>query len=901
MPLTPGSRLGPYEILSPLGAGGMGEVHRARDSRLDRDVAIKVLPPHLTNNAEFKLRFEREAKSISQLTHPHICTLYDVGRQDGMDFLVMELLDGETLAARLGKGFLPLEDMLRLGSQIAAALGVAHRKDVIHRDLKPGNIMLTKTGAKLLDFGLAKSTGLIDSDPSAVTVSQPLTSKGAILGTFQYMAPEQLEGVEADARTDIFALGAVLYEMATGKRAFEGGSRASLIASIMTAKPRPLSEMQPMTPPSLDRLIRKCLAKDPDARWQSAADVADELRWIAEEEPRTSMAGSSARPSGKLVWLPLAAAVLLAIALSWVAFRSTSAGRTGEPVVWSQIPAPDDTRLVPSGDLAGPVVVSPDGSSLAFVAASSDRVQRIWVRPLNGPTARMLPETDGASFPFWSGDSRHLGFFAREKLYTVTISGGPAVPVCAAPFGRGGTWNRSGTILFSPDFRAPIYRVSATGGTPVPVTTLDPAKHTTHRWPSFCPDGEHFLYLAVAHGMAHAESNAVFLGSLDGAEPRLVMHGSANAACAAEQLLFLRGNALMAAPFDLTSARLLGEPAIIATNVLYDLTVWKANFSVSDTSVLTFHSGALSTIGLARMDRNGRDLGTVGEGEFVFAHSISPDGKKLAAVVQDSSTDIWIYDVIRGNRSRLTFGKDREGGASVAPVWSPDGQMIAYAVVHLAQPERKHRIFRRRATGGDEELLYTSDEEIWPSDWSPDGSYLLFSQGKYLGGDPSDIWILPLLGDRTPIPFLKTSFIEDKAKFSPDGRWVAFASTESGRHEVYVAPVNLNADDGQAESIRRGKWQISLTGGTDPYWSVDGKELYYAALGGAITAVEVNLTETGVEVGAFNSLFTADIPAGITAFVPAPDGQWFIVNKFKGQQSAPITLITNWPGLIKKP
>ncbi len=825
-----------------------------------------------------------------------------MGHQDGIDYLVMELLEGETLAERLGKGQLPLNEVLKLGSQIAAALGEAHRRGVVHRDLKPDNVILTRTGAKLLDFGLAKSTSVLDSDPSAVTVTQPLTTKGTLVGTFQYMSPEQLEGQEADARTDIFALGAVLYETLTGKRAFEGASRASLIASIMTAQPRPINEIQPMTPPSLDRLIRKCLAKDPDARWQSAADCANELKWIEEAAPQMSVAARFTPRGSKLVLPLLATLVLVAGALLSVVLRSGATDQPNLPVLWSEVPAPVGTRLVPSGDLGGPVVISPDGTKLAFVATDADGAQRIWVRALHGPTAHVLTETDGASFPFWSGNSRSLGYFAREKLYTVAASGGPAVPICAAPFGRGGTWNRAGTILFSPDFRAPIHRVSATGGTSVPITALDPMKHTTHRWPAFCPDGEHFLYLAVAHGAAHAEDNAVFLASLDGHAPHRVMHGSANAIMAADHLLFQRGNALMAAPFDVKTAQLHGEPSVIAASVLYDLTVWKANFSVSDTFILAFHSGALSTLRMARIDRSGNDLGTVGEGEFVFGVSLSPDGKMLATVVQDHSTDIWIYDVMRGVRSRLTFGKDREGGASVTPVWSPDGRMIAYAVVHLAEPAKKHRICRRLAIGGEEEeVLYTFDEEVWVSDWSPDGNYLLFSQGKYLGGDPSDIWILPLTGDRKPRPFLKTPSAEDKARLSPDGRWVAFQSNESGRNEVYIAPMSLDSDGTHPEYGRKGKWQISTAGGFAPRWRNDGKELYYSGLGGSITAVEVSLTELGVEIGPDTPLFPADIPAGVSPFVAAPDGQWFIINMSKGQHSTPITVIANWPGLIKKP
>jgi len=898
MTLTVGTKLGPYEILSPLGAGGMGEVYRAQDTRLEREVAIKVLPKHLSSSTEFKQRFEREAKSISQLAHTNICTLHDIGHQDGTDFLVMELLEGETLAHRLMKGPLPLEQVLRFGVEIASALDAAHRKGVIHRDLKPGNIMLTKTGAKLLDFGLAKAASVLENDPSAITISQPLTTKGTIIGTFQYMAPEQLEGQEADARTDIFALGAVLYEMATGKRAFEGASRASLIASIMQSQPRPISEIQPMTPPALDRLIRRCLAKDPDQRWQSAADIADELRWIAEGGPQAGMSAPLvSRPKKHERFWIATTLLLLASSLCFALLYFRSDHRESQ-MVWSSIPAPDGTSFVGTGDLAGPVAVSPDGTALAFAASGTDGEQRIWVRPLASPTARVLPGTEGATFPFWSGDGRSLGFFTREKLYTVSAIGGPVMTLCNAPFGRGGTWNRDGIILFSPDFRAPIHQVSATGGTATPVTRLDETKHTTHRWPAFCPDGKHFLYLAVAHGAAETEDNAVFLGSLDGGESRLVMRGSANAAYAADHLLFLRDNTLMATPFDLKAGRLTGEPAIIPGGVLYDLTVWKANFSISDTGILAFHGGSGGGMRMVRFDRSGKELGSIGQEEDLYGSSLSPDGKKVAAVIQGFSTDIWVYEIGRGARSRLTF----EDGSNVTPAWSPDGRYVAYATVYLSQPEKEHRIGRRPAMGGDEEVLFTSSEEVWVTDWSVDGNYLLFSKGKYLGGNPSDIWVLPLNGERKPFPFLKTPFAEDQAKFSPDGKWIAFMSNESGRNEIYVSPFNPSAEEAASMggSVRGGKWQVSTGGGFNPEWPGNGRELFYTALGGTLTVAEITSSDDQIEIGTVSPLFNTNVPSGIDPFDASADGQWFVVNTNPSRSTAPITLITNWTGLKRK-
>ena len=893
------TRLGPYELFAPLGAGGMGEVYRARDSRLDRDVAIKVLPAHLTKSAEFKQRFEREAKSISQLTHPNICTLYDVGHHDGTDYLVMELLEGETLAQRLSKGALPLAQVFTCGVEIASALTTAHRKGVVHRDLKPGNIMLTKTGAKLLDFGLAKAASIIDSDPSAVTVSQPLTSKGTIIGTFQYMAPEQLEGAEADARTDIFAFGAVLYEMATGKRAFDGASRASLIASIMSSQPRAIGELQPMTPPALDRLIRKCLAKDPESRWQSAADVADELRWIAEGASQVGMQAvprSARRIRGRL-WIGGA----LAIAAAGLAFAllSRAGGGAEARKVWSIIPTPDETTLMATGDLAGPVVISPDGTTLAFVAFGKD-AQRLWVRPLNSPSARVLPGTEGATFPFWSGDGRSIGFFAKEKLYTVIAAGGPPISICDAPGGRGGAWNREGVILLSPAFRSGLYRVSPTGGKPVPVTQLDESKHTSHRWPAFCPDGKHFLYLAVAHGAAQTESNAVYLGSLDGGEPQLVMYGSANAAQVSDYLLFPRENTLQAAPFDLKSARLLGDPIVVATEVMYDVTTWRAGFSASDHGVLAFHTGAAGgEIQMVRRDRSGKELDKIAEPGNFGSLSLSPDGKKVATDISGAETDVWIYDVARGVRSRLTFGD----GADLNPIWSPDSQSLVYATLFLARSEATHRISRRPAIGGDEEVLYTSNEETWATDWSADGKYLLLSKGKYIGGNPCDILILPLSGDRVAFPLVKTPFLETDARFSPDGEWIAYQSNETGQWEIYVIPFNPPPEDpsAAAEPTRGGKWQVSTHGGSKVKWRGDGKELFFVSGDSRLTAVEISATNNGLEIGAAHPLFQVSQPAGIDPYDASPDGEWFVVNASNIQGSSPINLIVNWDVELNKP
>ena len=894
MPLAAGTRLGPYEIRSPLGAGGMGEVYLARDTRLDRDVAIKVLPAHLTSNSEFKQRFEREARSISNLTHPSICTLHDIGHDSGIDYLVMEYLEGESLAQRVAKGPVPLDELLRIGVEIASALDKAHRAGVVHRDLKPGNIMLTKAGAKLLDFGLAKSVTGLSSSPDAATLTEPLTSKGTLIGTFQYMAPEQLEGKEADSRTDIFAFGAVLYEMATSRRAFEGTSRASLIASIMASEPRAISELKPMTPSALEHLVRMCLAKDPDDRIQTAHDVKLQLQWIAQGGSQfgTPAPVIDRRKRRERVWifgflLSLVACVVLAA----IAFRPRQAVA---PRVCSTVTTPEGASLFASGDAAGPVVVSPDGTKLAFVATGADGT-RLWIRPLRNSTARPLPETDGATFPFWSADSRNLGFFTNEKLYTVNVGGGPPIPVCDARAGRGGTWNRDGVILFAPEFRSAIYRVAATGGQPQPVTTVDETKHTTHRWPEFCPDGRHFLYIAVAHGAAESKDNALYLASLDGGEPRLVLRGGANAAVAADRLLFVRENTLLAAPFDVKTARRLGEPTVVATDVQYDASTWHAGFSVSDNGVLAFHSGtAGGAIQFARFDRAGRQLGDVGEAANFGSLSLSPDGTQIATEIVGLETDVWIYDVARGVRTRLTFGDS----SNLAPVWSPDGKQVAYGNFYLAKPQEPHYIHCRPAMGGDEEVLYTSTDECWPTDWSPDGKYLLMSRGKYIGGNPTDIWVLPLFGNREPYPLVRTPFRETQGHFSPDGQWVAYQSDESGRSEIYVVPFvpPEGEEHATAKPARGGKWQVSTRGGNFARWCKDGKELVFLTgeLARELTAVEIELSPAGVKIGVPTPLFNVEQVAGTTPYDVSSDGNWFAVNLSAVQSSASINLITNW-------
>jgi Tol biopolymer transport system component len=890
MIFPPGAKLGPYEILSPLGAGGMGEVYRAKDTRLDRDVAIKLLPGHLSRSPEFKQRLEREAKAISQLAHPHICTLHDVGTHDGSDYLVMELLEGETLAQRLSKGALPIDQVLRHGIEIASALDAAHRKGIVHRDLKPGNVMLTKGGAKLLDFGLAKSASVLESDPSAVTVTQPLTGKGTIVGTFQYMAPEQLEGAEADARTDIFAFGAVLYEMATGKRAFEGHSRASLIASIMSSQPRPISQLQPMTPPALDHLVRLCLAKDPEDRIQTAHDVKLQLDWIAGAGSQAGAPVVMTVRRKRRQWFAWSAAVLFATLAAFQAVESFLAASTAPGVVRAFVPAPEKSKFVfmgqgPGG--SGPVAMSPDGTQLVFTARGEGGAERLYLRPLDSLTARPLPGTDGARYPFWSYDSKTIGFFAGGKLKKIDAAGGPAVALCNAGSGRGGTWNRDGLILFTPESQGPIHRVSSAGGESTPVTVPKEGDET-HRWPFFLPDGRHFLYfIRVKGGASFSEKNVVMLGSLDGKTNEPLVHVSSNAVYASGHILFVRDGTLMAQPFDPSRLQLTGGAFPIAEQILFDAGYTRAIFSVSQNGVLAFQAGS-ATAGsqLVWFDREGKEVGTLGEPAQYESLRLSPDGQTVAVGITDAKSgqaNLWTIDVARGLRTRFTFA----AGYDENPVWSPDGSRLVFDSDRTGRRD----LYQKSVSGvGNEELMLSLESNDLPMDWSSDGRWIIFAS-RSPQQPKADLWALETSGDRKPVPILQTPFDENDARFSPDGRWIAYASDESGQEEVYVAPF-----PGPGR-----KWQISAAGGSLPLWNRDGKEIFYEAADEKVTSVEVSADESGFRVGQAKALFQLQLSGGGASYDVTPDGRRFLVKRGLASESeSPLTVVVNWPAELTK-
>ena len=880
MALTSGTKLGPYEIQSPLGAGGMGEVYRARDTRLERDVAIKVLPANLSSDPNLRQRLEREAKAISRLSHPHICTLHDIGHQDGVDFLVMELVEGETLEQRLIKGSLPPDQTLRYAAQIADALAKAHKLGIVHRDLKPSNVMLTKSGAKLMDFGLAKESGPapLATALTEMTMEQAkLTSQGAIVGTFQYMAPEQLEGKEIDARADIFALGEVIYEMATGKSAFAGKSRASLIAAILTTEPPPISTIQPLTPPALERVIRKCLAKDPDERWQSASDLAAELKWIAEGG---SQAGGVERvPSGRapgqrVSWILTAAFFLLALA-GGAAWWSTSHRR---------LPAMYFHASVPFA--ANDVTLSPDGRTLAMVAYSAPANDyMLWTYEVGSRRTASLEGTHGANYPFWSPDGRSIGFFADGKLKKVDASGGQVQVLCDAPNGRGGAWNREGTIIFSPDALGALFRVPSSGGSPAELTKVDTARaEVGHRWPEFLPDGKHFLYLA-ANFSGRPGINAVFVGSLDSTEKHFVVSASSNASYSDPgYLLYMRDKTLVVQPFDLRHFALSGEPHTLSDEVLYFPQVYRAAFSVSGGEVLVAQTGkGVYLSQLTWFDRNGKTVGTISKPSWYNNVQLSPDGHRIATDQTDQdgrNIDVWVQDPARDTTTRLTF----DPALDTTPAWSPDGKQLVLS----SNRSLNFRLYLKNSdgSGAEQEIAEAGGSAFNSLDWSRDGKYILTRRSN-------ELWYLTL-PERALKPLIQ-GWVVKGAQFSPDGRWVAYASNESGSMEVYVAPFPGG----------NGKWQVSSGGGQEPRWRKDGKELFFLSRDSKMMAVPVSTGASfasGSPVALFQTHRRQPISSqDVYSYDVSADGQRFLIATQVDESSvAPLSVFLNWTSAMDK-
>jgi Tol biopolymer transport system component/predicted Ser/Thr protein kinase len=880
MVLEKGASVGPYEVVEELGAGGMGEVYKAVDTRLDRTVAIKVLPEHLAASPELRQRMEREARAISSLTHPNICALYDLGHHEGLDFLVMEYIDGETLADRLAKGPLPSEELLRVAVQIADALEKAHRSGVIHRDLKPGNIMLTREGAKLLDFGLAKadaSLGGGDDLTISPTVSHPLTAAGTILGTYQYMAPEQLEGREADPRTDIFAFGAVLYEMATGRRAFQGATQASLIGSIMHEQPQPASSIQPMTPPALDRVIQTCLAKDPDDRLQTAHDVKLQLQWIAEGG---SVAGVPA---------PVSARRRSRERIAWTAFAVASAAALAFAVAWLlRAPKPvHQTRFeiaIPADlEASGNPRISPDGRTVAFFATDASGATKIWLRPMDSLDMVPLNGTESSfdTRPFWSPDSRHIAFFADGKLKRISVHGGPSQTICDAD-GADGTWSDRGEILFDGGVSDPIRRVAAGGGVPEDVVKPDTqAKAASVAWPEFLPGGRRFLYMETTI----EGENRLMLGTLDSEERRQILLVDSRVQYVKPgYLLYVRDETLVAHPFDADSGELIGDPRPIADRV-EAVSTGHAPFTASQQGTLVFSSSSEAMSRLLWRDRSGVELGTLGEPGGYGAFSISPDGRRVVFARGDSqgeNSDLWIHDLERGVSSRFTF----DGAWDDGPAWSPDGRRIAFSSARVSPSG----IYVKGASGAGEPEQLAGDPEasLFASQWSADGRYLtVVSLHPEAGWDS---WALSLAGSGERIPVSTTPFVDSRASISPDGSWVAYQSNESGQHEIYV----------QEFPEPYGKYQVSTAGGSEPMWSRDGREIYFLDGAENLVSVEVS-TRDGFTAGVPEILFGTRLRQVVqrNRYDVTADGERFLlISRLDSQANPSMTVVQNWQKTI---
>ncbi len=879
--LTVGAQLGPYRIQGPLGKGGMGEVYGGIDTRLGRPVAIKVC------SHEFSDRFEREARAISALNHPNICTLYDVGP----NYLVMEFVEGELLSKIIERGPVPLDKALSYAVQIVDALAAAHAKGVIHRDLKPGNIIITKNGVKVLDFGLAKLSSELKSAGDVETGTVSITRAGAVLGTLYYMAPEQVEAKEADERSDIFSFGVVFYEMITGQRPFSGDTQATALAALLRDQPPPMSQRQPAVPRALERVVRKCLEKKPDDRWQSARDLKPTLELIDLDAPAPGSSSSSvpipvAAPSRKRwLWPAVGAAALVAAA--GLAYTLWPKAHPAARATRFQVTLPENVTF------SEYVSVSPDGHKLVFNASGAQ--SGLWIHDLDTLEWHKLSGTEDGISPFWSPDSRFLGFAVSDQLKKIEVAGGPPQTLCTVPFPVGtGAWSRDGVIVFGNRGIGPLHRVSAAGGVATDLTVVDESRgEVFHALPTFLPDGKHFLYLRGGE----PDVAGIYAASLDAKPSEQSRERILATAFAAPyvdgNVFFMREGTLMVQPFDARKLRLIGDPVPVAEHV--GTTGSIGIFSVSHTGVLAYRTGVAAAAGAIQptwFDRLGKVTGTFGQPGPDEGLVLSPDGSLAAGrdATQRSRGDIWLLDFARGVRTRLTF---RHSPGSY-PVWSPDGTRIIFSAGNLLDT-----IYEKAASGAGEEkeLFKKPGEGTIPTSWSRDGGFLLFTAAN-VGKNGNDLWVLPLESDRKPVLLLGTEFNEGQGSFSPDMRWVAYTSNESGRAEIYVRP--FNASGSSAPSLGEGKWQVSKDGGTGAKWRGDGKEIIFTSPNSTLMAVDVNGSGAAFQMGAPQKLFT--LPANTGRDMTA-DGKRFLLTVSAGQDQnaqTPITVVLNWEADLRK-
>jgi Tol biopolymer transport system component len=851
-----GKTLAHYDITDRIGAGGMGEVYRALDKKLGRHVALKFLPDVFARDPERLSRFEREAKLLASLNHAHIAAIYGIEEADSVRFLALELVEGEDLAQRIARGALAVNETLAITRQVAEALEVAHEQGVIHRDLKPANIKVTPDGnVKVLDFGLAKALDP-DSGDSASDLSQSPTvlgssptMQGVILGTAAYMSPEQARGKSVDRRADIFAFGCVLFEMLTGRRCFSGETVSDTLASVLARDPD-WNALPSATPNTIKKLLKRCLDKDPLRRLRDIGEARIMIEDVLAGKDEATAAAAPVQQIGSrrgLAWITGAVAVVAIALAALLGINYLRLVRQAPTVVRAFVPPPEGMAFALSALHPGAAVVSPDGSRLVFAARDADGAVLLYVRDLDEVDARPLPGTDGGGYPFWSPDSKHIGFVADGKLKRIDAAGGPPLTLCDAAVGKGGTWNREGVILFAPSFNTPIHRVSAAGGVSTAVTELRGAQgENSHRHPHFLPDGAHYLYFSRGSASPSGDTgNKVMLASLDGDSSRVLVHSRSHSIYAAAHILFIRESALMAQPFDPDKLEFTGDAFPVVEQVKYIPGAYRGVFSASNNGVLVYQTGEGDADNqLVWLDRDGEELSVLGDDATFADPRISPDGQSVVVEILDArsgSWDLWTYDVARKIRTRFTFDPTND----VEPQWSPDGETIVFGSGRSGSPDLYLKPFGGSAT---ETELLVNERSKFPTSWSWDGEYVAYTELS--DSTQSDIWVVSVDGDDEPFPFIQTQFADFNARFSPDGRWVAYASSESGRTEVYVRPF-----PGPGR-----KWQISSNGGSNPTWRSDGKELFYSATSEHIVAVELDYRDDTLIIGEETPLF--DFRAG---------------------------------------
>ncbi len=883
MPLTSGSKLGPYEILSPLGAGGMGEVYRAKDTRLGRDVALKILPESFARDSDRLRRFEQEARAVAALNHPNILAIHDIGQHNGSPFLVSELLEGESLRALLDRGALPQRKTIEYGVQIAYGLAAAHDKGIVHRDLKPENIFVTKDGRiKILDFGLAKLAQKAGAEPDEATLTSSHTAAGMVMGTASYMAPEQVRGEAADPRSDIFAFGAVLYEMLSGARAFRRGTAAETMTAVLNDDPPDLStsssDSTRLVSPALERIVRRCLEKSPEQRFQSAHDLSFALSALSGSEASAAVRAAAVdapRRRSLLPWLAGALALLVVAAGTWFVARRP------QPTTRMQfaLAVPDEMNI-------SHMALSRDGSMLVFVAPEeSSALPMLYVQRIGSPSVTLLPGTQGASYPFWSPDGAYVAFFANGKLQKMAIAGGTPQVLATALVARGGSWGTQGVIIYSPNAESSIWRVNADGSAMAPATqSIRTADDQSHRWPVFLPDGKHFLFWAGTFGnLKDDRASGIYLSSLEGKERKLVARCHSSFGYDAHNLFYAdEQRQLVSIGFDVSAGTASGSTSVVANIVGFQPSTYWSAFTVANNGTLIYNTsvGAAQSA-LTWMDRSGKELGHIGSPAIMANPTLSPDGSRVALDITDpqaNNVDIWVESTAGAGNSRFTFDSAEE----VIGVWSRDGSMVAYR-----SDADGASLYLKRATGLERErkrFTVPSMDDILPNSWSSDDRQILFTRQ---GASGEHLELLPVAGGE-PTRLLTGNASESNGQISPDGKWVAYASDDLGNWEIYVTSFPGAA----------GKWQVSRGGGTEPRWRGDGKEVYYISPSGMLMAVPVNgesIFVTATPVPLFQIHGRASISStDVFTYDVAKDGKRFLVNRYvKPEHVAPLTILLN--------